>query len=822
MNRKPIRTQTPARPRRVWLRRILWTVLGALCVGGLSLGIAWSIYSRDVDQYLALFALRVPKTTTKILDVRGNVIDVIAEEHRELIPFGDIPKPFIGALIATEDTGFYQHGGISYRGAARAALTAVATLGRRREGFSTLTMQLVKVVTNKRKKNLGRKLKEIILARKLEKAYTKEQILESYTNEVWFGGVGNQYYGLEAAARYYFDKAAINLNIDECAFLAGIIQSPRLYNPYLGAQQRERATLRRNHVLRRMVVAGFISEAQSKAAQQRPIRLGKEGGSTDSTAPYAREEIKNHLFQKYGKDKVLNGGLEVHTTLDGDWQAAANDAVRNGLRAVDRQRGFRPEDVRRTPEPEKVQMVQWKRLFTVGDNVRGVILEWKEQVAKVRIGSSVLDVPQSAFAWAGEKGLKALTRGAMPLLLVKAVDPNGLPTQVELDQEPDTEAALMAVDPTNGEIRAMVGGYDFKRSQFNRSFQAYRQVGSTMKAFVYGAAFSEGKSPATMVEDVPTTFHFTGQPPYNPKNYERDFWGPITIFEAIRDSRNVPAVRTLDDVGGSAFLEYARKCGIESRLDAYPASALGTADLTLKEMVRAYGTLANLGKQCPSPFLIKKVVDRDKKVLEQHGQTMGEQVVDAMATFQLVQCLQGVIFQGGTGGRAAELNWPIAGNTGTTQDHTDAWFIGFSTRISCGVWVGLDTKKPIFKKADGARVALPIWKDFMRKALATTPREEFEAPTGMDWADIDNYTGLKVAGKPEGKLLHLAFRPGAIPKGESDAAAILRIQDGREKAMAGKWPTEERTWGSKPISYDNLLPKMPIDWQKTEDPNKLK
>jgi len=374
----------------------------------------------------------------------------------------------------------------------------------------------------------------------------------------------------------------------------------------------------------------------------------------------------------------------------------------------------------------------------------------------------------------------------------------------------------MAVDPKSGEIRAMVGGYDFNRSKFNRSTQALRQVGSTMKAYVYGAAFSSGRTPATLVQDVPSRFLDTvdfltvthpdgtsefkalrgGVKPYEPRNYERDFWGPIVMWEALRDSRNVPAVRTLEEVGVMNVIDFARKCGLTGTLPPYPSMALGSADLTLKDMVRGYSTIATGGFQSPPPFFIKKVMDRNGKVLESHTGAATEQVLDPQSTYQLIQCLQGVATSG-TGARSNELEWPVAGKTGTTDDHTDGWFIGFSTKIVCGVWVGLDEKKMIFKGADGAKVALPIWIDFMKAALPTTgEKEDFKAPEGMEWADVDRFTGLLATSATTDKVLRLAFKPGTAPRSGSDAEAIRKIREAREKANAQ--PMENRPWGRPP------------------------
>ena len=801
---------SPSSPARRWFRRFFWAFIALTALGAGTLAVSWSVLSRDADSFLTLFALRVPKTITKVMDQKGNVIGIFAEEHRVVIPYGDIPRAFVNALVATEDTDFWEHSGVSAWGIARSGWNFISTFGRRREGASTLTMQLIRTVTAKRQKRLDRKLKEIILARKLEKAYSKKQILEMYANEVYFGG-GR--YGIEAAAEFYFGKTAPQLNVEECALLAGLVQNPNWYNPYNpDPKARAAAKARRNHVLIRMVKVDFLKASEASLLIERPIRLARENAHEEAIAPYVVEEVRKYLYEKYGREQVLNGGLEVTTTVDSYWQEAANDAVRAGLKAVDRRRGFRKEAVQFVSDPETTQLNGWKRFFEEGDSVRGVILGWKGGKAQVRMGRTELSVPESAFAWAGKDVQKLLPRGAAPLFTIKSAD-DGTPRTLELDQDPSVEGALLAVDPMSGEIRAMVGGYDFNRSKFNRAIQAQRQVGSTMKAFVYGAAFTAGKTPATMVQDVPTRFLDTvdyltvthpdgtsdfkplrpGVKPYEPKNYERDFWGPIPIWEALRDSRNVPAVRTLEETGVLNVIDFARKCGITGNIPPYPSMALGSGDFTLREMVRGYATIANGGLQSPVPFFIKKVADRNGKVLESHGGAATEQVLDPKSTFELIQCLEGVATSG-TGARArAEIDWPIAGKTGTTDDHTDAWFLGFSTRVVCGVWVGLDEKKTIFKGADGAKVALPIWIDFMKAALPTTEREEFKVPDGMEWADIDRYTGLLATSATADRVLHLAFKPGTVPKAGSDAEAIRLVKEARDKAPSQ--PAENRVWG---------------------------
>ena len=790
---------------RKWLRRLLLVCVIGTSLGAVGLGVTWSYLSRDADGFLTLFALRVPKTITKVLDQSGNVIGIFAEEHRVVIPYGDIPKAFVNALVATEDKDFWEHGGVSAMGVARSGWNFVTSFGRRREGASTLTMQLIRTVTAKRERRLlsgglQRKLQEIVLARKLEKAYSKKQIMEMYANEVYFGG-GR--YGIEAASEFYFGKSAPQLNVEECALLAGLVQNPNWYNPYNpDPKARAAAKTRRNHVLIRMVKEDYLKAPEASLLVEKPIRLARENAREEAVAPYVVEEVRKYLYEKYGREQALNGGLEVTTSLNSFWQESANEAVRNGLKAVDRRRGFRKEAVQFVSDPETTQLNGWKRYFEKGDSVRGVILGWKSGKAQVRIGAGQLDVPESAFAWAGKDIQKLLPRGAAPLFAVRSAE-DGTPKSLELDQDPQVEGALMAVDPMSGEIRAMVGG----------------------------AAFTAGKTPATMVQDIPTRFLDTvdyvtithtdgttdfkplrpGVKPYEPKNYERDFWGPIPIWEALRDSRNVPAVRTLEETGVLNVIDFARKCGVTGNIPPYPSMALGSGDFTLKEMVRGYSTIANGGLQAPVPFFIKKVTDRNGRVLETHGGAATEQVLDPMSTYQLIQCLQGVATSG-TGAKSNELNWPVAGKTGTTDDHTDAWFMGFSTKIVCGVWVGLDEKKTIYKGADGAKVALPIWVDFMKAALPTTEREEFKAPEGMEWADIDRYTGLLATGATTDRVLHLAFKPGTVPKSGSDAEAIQKIREAREKAHTQSM--ENRAWGRPAVVEE---PK-PVDLSSA-DPN---
>ncbi|MCL1908432.1 MAG: transglycosylase domain-containing protein [Holophagaceae bacterium] len=818
-----------------WLRRILWGLITCVLLGGIvAVGIGWSKLNREADPYLSMFQNRVPPTSTKVLDKEGNVLGIFATQKRTVIPYGDVPLAFQGAIVAVEDAEFWNHRGVSARGFWGALYRGIKSMGKDRSGFSTLTMQLVRTVTEKRERDLlkggiKRKLLEIVIAMRLEKAFNKQQIMEQYANEVNFGA---GHYGIEAASQYYFSKMALQLTIEESALLAALVQRPsrshdRLFSTDPG--EREIVRNRRNYVLARMAAEGYLKEGDAELLKERPIRLSRENAGEVEIAAYAVEEVRKQLSAdeelraklepKYGKDWLLEGGLEIYTTIDAVWQQAATDTIRKGLREVEKRRGFRKEAVRFYANPDTDRDPSWQRFYEPGDTARGIILKWENNTATVRMDRSIIEVPSVAFEWAGVVAREALTPGAAPLFEVVDTNPDGTPKHLELGQPPEVEGALLAIESATGEIRAMVGGYDFRRSQFNRATQALRQVGSAMKAFVYGAALAEGFTPATMVDDTPILYQLgipgarpnidrrTGKnnDEYQPRNIDRDFWGPLTFWESIAHSRNIPAVRTLEMAGINNVINFADKCGIDrNKISPFPSLALGAADLTLKEMVRGYATIASGGYQCPDPFLIKKIVDRDGKVLFERrvAPRPVEPDIDSVVNFQLTQLLQGVTLSGSAGGTSKELDKPVAGKTGTTNEYTDAWFLGFSSRITCGVWVGLDAKKTIYGPrsgrpgATGGTTALPIWTSFMRVALSgrATPSEDFVPPRGLEWIDIDLDTGLRAGpGSLRNRIRSLAFRPGTGPRGESDAETATRMREGRAKARF--FELEERRWG---------------------------
>ena|GEM_PF-157483 len=818
-----------------WFRRILWGLVACTFLGGaVAIGVGWSKLNREADPFLSMFQNRVPPTSTKVLDKEGNVLGIFATQRRTVIPYGDIPLAFQGAIVAVEDAEFWNHGGVSARGFWGALYRGIKSMGKDRSGFSTLTMQLVRTVTERRERDLlkggiKRKLLEIVIAIRLEKAFNKQQIMEQYANEVNFGA---RHYGIEAASQYYFGKMALQLTIEESALLAALVQRPsRSHDRLFSTDPKEREIVRnrRNYVLSRMAAEGYLKEGDAGLLKERPIRLSRENAGEIEIAAYAVEEVRKQLSineelsaklePKYGKDWLLEGGLEIYTTIDAVWQQAATDTIRKGLREVEKRRGFRKEAVRFYSSPDTDRDPSWQRFYEQGDTARGIIQKWDNNIATVRMDRSIIEVPSSAFEWAGQPALEVLSRGAAPLFEIVETNPDGTPRKLLLDQSPEVEGALLAVESNTGEIRAMVGGYDFRRSQFNRSTQALRQVGSTMKAFVYGAALAEGFTPATMVDDSPILYQLgiPGAKPnidrrtgknndeYQPRNIDRDFMGPLTFWESIALSRNVPAVRTLEMAGINNVINFADSCGIDrGKISPYPSLALGAADITLKEMVRGYSTIASGGYKSPEPFLIKKIVDRDGRILFEKRATPRpvEPNIDPVVNFQLTQLLQGVTLSGSAGGTSKELGIPVAGKTGTTDEYTDAWFIGFSSKITCGVWVGLDAKKTIYgarsgrQGATGGTTALPIWTSFMKAALSgrAAPSEDFVPPRGLEWIDIDLDTGLRAGpGSLRNRIRSLAFRPGTGPRGESDPDTAAQMREARSKAKFLE--LEERRWG---------------------------
>ena len=703
-----------------------------------------------------------PNIITQVFAADGSLLGEFSIEKRVVVRFEDIPPVLRNAIVSVEDAGFWKHMGLNPWRVPGAALANMRS-GRRGQGFSTLTMQLSRLLFLTPEKTYERKIKEVILAFQIEKNFTKEEIFTLYCNQVYFGH-GN--YGVEAASRFYFAKPVKDLTLEEAALLAGVAQSPSRQSPI---ENPERATQRRNHVLDRMAEEKYVSREEAEAAKREPVALCARR-EPPKIAPHFLEEVRKHLEKEYGSQRIYQGGLRVYTTLDPAMQRVSVQALRDGLRTLDRRaRGFvEPEASVLLPDgrlPEPLHLDEWDWPFAAGDVVRGVVVASDRASAVVQIGDYRGRLLAADVAWTRRSNLAdLLPRGVVaPFRIVALSDSDGRrEARLLLEQEPKVEGAFVALDVRTGAVRAMVGGYDFERSKFNRATQALRQVGSAFKPIVYAAALETlGYTPATILVDSPLSFPnpWDGSV-WSPQNYDGAFLGPIPLRRAVEQSRNIPAVRTLQAVGLEKGLEYARRLGLSGELPPYLPIALGAGEATLIEMTAAFATFANQGLRM-KPFLIERITDRDGNVIEQ-GLPRATDALRADTAFILTSLLRGVA-EHGTAARARRLRRPVAGKTGTTNDFTDAWFIGYEPSLAAGVWVGFDEKKEsLGPRADGGSVALPIWMDFWAAVQAQRPIEEFAIPGNVVFVPVDE---MGHPGAPGAPGVHMeAFVAGTEPR----------------------------------------------------------
>ncbi len=745
-----------------------------------------------------------PKLVTKVYDIHGEIIGTFAREKRELISYDEIPKSFVNALVAVEDARFFKHIGVDPYGIVRAAIYDLITWSKS-QGASTITMQLVRQITNRKEKSIKRKLTEALLAFQIERMFTKEEIFERYANQVYFG---RGLYGLQAASRYYFGKDAAELTVPESAFLAGLVQAPARYSPKRNIKL---AKKRRDHVLKRMLDEGYITEAEYKEAVKTPLVLpGDTIVKKEKVGAYFLEEVRKYLYKRYGMDSVLDDGLKVYTTLDLKLQKRAEKAVKEGLKALDKRQGFRVEDKKfvKEEEIESFWSPSWNKSIEEGDSIEGLILKSDKNSAVVKIKDYKIKIGKYAIVWTKAKNVNdILKRGDVVLFKIHKFDPEKNKFNISLDQEPKVEGALLAINHHSGEIMAMVGGYSFKRSKFNRAIQAKRQTGSVFKPILYGAALDSGFTLADTFFDEPTIFldpklfyideygniqeyelseqykkmiregKVDKPKPYEPQNYYHEYDGLITLRTALEKSKNIVSVKLFNRVGYKKVQKFAKQLGIKERIAPYLSSALGSTELTLFEVCRAYGTLANLGVTT-QPYFIRKVEDRYGNVLEEQT-VLSYRAIPADTAYLTVSAMRGVI-EHGTGRRAKSLNWNLCGKTGTTDDYTDAWFVGSDPNITLGVWVGFDLKQSLGKKETGARAALPIWIDFMKEYIATSVKTDWKVPESIVKVPIDRKTGLlanpQAGCKPEDIILE-SFKKGTQPleKCNSEIHQILKL-----------------------------------------------
>jgi penicillin-binding protein 1A len=804
-----------SRPRRRGARLLLAAaaLLSLACVAA-GLGF-YLVFLRDLPDLETLDDYR-PPLASHVYDRSGVLIGEFWNERRVLVPFSEIPRHVVLAFVASEDSTFFEHQGIDFASILRAAWVNLLA-GEKKQGGSTITQQMVKTLLLSPEQTYRRKLREMILARDIEQRFTKEEILYLYLNQIYFG---HGAHGIGEAARTYFGKRVGELSASEAALLAGLPKAPSRYSPHANPERSEK---RRRYVLDRMLEEGFLDASSHAAAVAERPALAAMPPPAYAEAAFFTEEVRRYLFDALGSEAVLEGGLEIETTLDAGLQHAATLAVRRGLEALDERQGWRGPE-RHASEAELAAAVEAAAaenaaaagappLADAGPGapalpadrpLHGVVLRVDEgsQTATVAFAEGVeAKVTLADVAWArpadAPKGTPApksiarvFRRGDVARFRLLPPENGAKTLRATLFQEPIVEGALLSFEVTTGEVRALVGGYDYARSQFDRVTQARRQPGSAFKPVIYGAAIAKGYTPASIVWDRPVVYtDETSGFTWRPRNYGRSFYGPITLREALVRSVNNATVHLFRDVGVDYVIRYARRLGIESPLDRDLSLALGSSTLSLLELTRAYATFAAGGRRVV-PIFIRRVRDRDGNALLENV-SLGaappaapgagapapatppaeppspretapvdlplpdalpasfeadpdpNQLLAAAQAYLVTDLLRAVVIDpGGTGSRLRELERPVAGKTGTTNDQADAWFIGFSPDVATGVWVGHDEVRFLGWGETGGRTASPIFVDYMRTALADRPAREFPVPDEIVFARIDRKTGL--------------------------------------------------------------------------------
>ena len=693
---------------------LLAAVTGSLA--GLTL-----VFSVNLPQINELESYR-PSTTTDLYDRRSRIIGSFALERRVVVGYDGFAPILRQAVISIEDKNFESHWGINVFRVAGAAWHDIRTHGRA-QGASTLTMQLARNLFLSSDRTAIRKIQEAYLAIQIERAFTKEQIFTLYGNQIY---LGSGQYGFEAAAEYYFSKHANDVSLTEAALLAGLPKGPVAFSPVLNP---DRALHRRNLVISEMESDGAITHAQAEEARSAP--LGLHLSQPDSTiAPWFQEEVRRELEKHFGTEEVHGDGLRVDTTLDLDLQQTANRAVVDGVAAYERRHGWRGklENILTAGlDPETYRHPDWALPSSDGSYVHALVTRVLPLEVRARIGppdqadSEVVLLPQD-WQWTGQRNAAALVKpGDLIYVKLDAATAVGA-RRATLEQDSGAQGALLAMENTSGDVLAMVGGRDYALSVFNRATQAERQTGSSFKPYVYTAAIEDGVKPGDTIVDSPVSFGG-----YTPHNYENDYKGAMTVANAFAESRNIPALKLAARVGIRKVIEVAHRFGVTSNIPPYLPVALGAVEITLDEQVASYAVFPNDGIRV-TPRLIRKVSNADGITLWEDNSAVNE-VIDQQTARTMMSLLRGVT-EHGTGAAARELNHPVGGKTGTTSDFTDAWFLGFSPSITCGVWVGYDSRESLGNKETGAVTALPIWMTFMRAAIAGKDDEEFPGDEG--------------------------------------------------------------------------------------------
>jgi penicillin-binding protein 1A len=784
-------------------------------------GMIWH-YSKDLPDYSQLQDYE-PPVMTRVHAADGALLGEYSKERRLYLPIQAVPKLVINAFLAAEDKNFYEHGGIDYTGMARAAVLYAQNFGsnRRPQGASTITQQVAKNFLLTNEVSFTRKIKEALLAMRIERAYSKDKILELYLNEIYLG-LGA--YGIAAASLVYFDKSVNELTVSEAAYLAALPKAPSSLHP---VKNRDRAIERRNYVIDRLLENGWVKQADADKARKDVLTVTSRSNAAHIFAgEYFAEEVRRDVFERYGEKKLYEGGLSVRTTLDPKLQVMARKTMVNGLITFDEAHGWRGASNKIDIAGDwGVKLAEVKSLSDIAPWKLAVVLDVSEQSARIgfqpgrELGGAVLkdrqtgNITLEGVKWA--KPAAGPARGKTPTAVSQVlnagdviyVDPltkdgAAVEGQFRLRQYPEVSGAMVAMDPWTGRVLAMVGGFSFDQSQFNRATQAYRQPGSSFKPLVYSAAMDNGYTPSTVVVDAPLEIdQGQGAGVWRPENYSTGkYYGPTTLRNALMRSLNTVTVRLAQDVGMPLIGEYAKRFGVYDELPNYLSYALGAGETTVMRMVTAYSMFANGGKRVKST-LIDRIQDRYGHTIFKHDQRecrgcdapdgwknqpepqlvdRREQVLDAMTAYQITSMMEGVV-QGGTATVMRDVGKPIAGKTGTTNDAKDAWFIGFSPDVVIGLYVGYDKPRSLGAKATGGGLAAPIARDFMKLALADKPAVPFRVPAGIKLIRVDAKSGMRAGPGDTGRTILEAFKPGTAPP---DNYSVIGVADADGRSLS--------------------------------------
>lgn len=712
-----------------------------------------------------------PPIVSQVFGDDGVLVGEFYLERRIVVPVNKMPRKLIQAFVSAEDSNFYSHKGIDYLGIMRAAFKNLISMSKK-EGASTITQQVTKSMLLTPEKKFSRKIKEAILAKRMEDRLSKDEILYLYLNQIYLGAGA---YGVQAAAESYFGKNVDQLNLAEISMLAGLPKAPNAYSPI---KHLEKARERQGYVLDRMVKEGYITQAEADHARKTPIDLHPMKKVNNEQSAYFLEHLRIQLEQKYGEDQLYKGGLKIYTTMNADMQRAAYESLRKGLKEVDKRQGFRGPvkyltEAEVDPFCSKIEDGIDSPTLKTGASYQGVVVGFNPDKGEVlvRVGDRKGLLSRKNMSWAGrvgtinrygkpDKGNRSLSLGSVLDVSVVTPDLNRDGAQFALDQTPEVQAALVSLDPRTGGVKAMVGGYDFKKSQFNRAMQAKRNAGSALKPVIYAAALDKGLTPATIIEDAEVEYPDGAGGTWKPQNYDHEFRGFVTMREALTYSINIVSVKIMEQIGAQYVVEYGKKLGFTTPLPANLALALGAASVSPFELTSVYSVFANKGILTP-PYFITRVTDTDGTILQEAQPPVPLPVIAPETAYVITNLMQSVVASG-TGHRASLIGRPVAGKTGTTNGAKDAWFIGYIPQLVTGVWVGYDQERSLGAGGSGGQAAAPIWADFMQKAVASLPSEDFEAPESISFVLINPRTGKLARENTPGAVME-CFIKGSEP-----------------------------------------------------------